>query len=209
MVIYFRLCAMSYSQVKTLASVKEAFGLVTKEGLRFLPQIDPIEPSETLRNFLEYSLPVALATGSEKARSELIISPVLMEVRQILQQRISFFSGEDFTVDETVGLNGTCDFLLSRSTELIDIEAPVFILVEAKQADLKSGLGQCAAEMVAAQRFNLNKGQSISTVYGCVSNGTQWRFMQLQAKVLTVDLNDYPLPPIAQILALLAWMAEN
>ena len=62
-----------------------------------------------------------------------------MEVRQILQQRISFFSGEEFTVDETVGLNGTCDFLLSRSTELIDIEAPVFILVEAKKADLKSG----------------------------------------------------------------------
>jgi hypothetical protein len=177
--------------------------------LRFLPQVDPIEPSETLRNFLEYSLPVALATGSEKARPELIISPVLREVRQILQQRISFFSGEDFTVDETVGLNGTCDFLLSRSTELIDIEAPVFILVEAKKADLKSGLGQCAAEMVAAQRFNLNKGQSISTVYGCVSNGTQWRFMQLQAKVLTVDLNDYPLPPVAQILGLLAWMAEN
>ncbi|MBC7515251.1 MAG: hypothetical protein H7237_02250 [Alkalinema sp. FL-bin-369] len=200
---------MSYSQFKTLSSVKEAFGLVTKEGLRFLPQVDPIEPSETLRNFLEYSLPVALATGSEKARSELIISPVLMEVRQILQQRISFFSGEEFTVDETVGLNGTCDFLLSRSTELIDIEAPVFILVEAKKADLKSGLGQCAAEMVAAQRFNLNKGQSISTIYGCVSNGTQWRFMQLQAKVLTVYLNDYPLPPVAQILALLAWMAEN
>ena len=200
---------MSYSQFKTLSSVKEAFGLVTKEGLRFLPQVDPIEPSETLRNFLEYSLPVALATGSEKARSELIISPVLMEVRQILQQRISFFSGEEFTVDETVGLNGTCDFLLSRSTELIDIEAPVFILVEAKKADLKSGLGQCAAEMVAAQRFNLNKGQSISTIYCCVSNGTQWRFMQLQAKVLTVDLNDYPLPPVAQILALLAWMAEN
>jgi hypothetical protein len=200
---------MSYSQFKTLASVKEAFGLVTQEGIRFLPQLDPIEPSETLKNFLEYSLPVALATGSEKARSELIITPVLMEVRQILQQRISFFSGEDFTVDETVGLNGTCDFLLSRSTELIDIEAPVFILVEAKKADLKSGLGQCAAEMVAAQRFNLNKGQPISTVYGCVSNGTQWRLMQLQEKVLTVDLNDYPLPPVNQILAFLAWMAEH
>ncbi len=200
---------MSYSQFKTLASVKEAFGLVTQEGIRFLPHLDPIEPSDTLKNFLDYSLPVALATGSEKARSELIITPVLMEVRQILQQRISFFSGEEFTVDETVGLNGTCDFLLSRSTELIDIEAPVFILVEAKKADLKSGLGQCAAEMVAAQRFNLNKGQPILTVYGCVSNGTQWRFMQLQEKVLTVDLNDYPLPPVAQILAFLAWMAEN
>lgn len=200
---------MSYSPFKSLASVKEAFGLVTKEGIRFLPALDPIEPSDTLKNFLDYSLPVALATGSEKARSELIISPVLMEVRQILQQRISFFSGEEFTVDESVGLNGTCDFLLSRSIELIDIEAPVFILVEAKKADIKSGLGQCAAEMVAAQRFNLSKNQPIPTIYGCVSNGTQWRFMQLQEKVLTVDLNDYPLPPVAQILAFLAWMAEN
>ncbi len=77
-----------------------------------------------------------------------------MEVRKILKQRISFFSGEEFNVDESVGLNGTCDFSLSRSRELIDIEAPVFILVEAKKGDLKSGLVQCAAEMVAAQRFN-------------------------------------------------------
>jgi hypothetical protein len=200
---------MAYSQFKTLASVKEAFGLVTREGVRFLPQLAPIAPSTTLASFLDYSLPVATATGSEKARSELIISPVLLEVRQILQQRISFFSGEDFTVDESVGLNGTCDFLLSRSTELIDIEAPVFILVEAKKADLKSGLGQCAAGMVAAQRFNQMKGQEIATIYGCVSSGTQWRFMQLQAHVLTIDLHDYPLPPVDEILALLVWMAEN
>jgi hypothetical protein len=200
---------MSYSQFKTLASVKEAFGLTTKEGVRFLPDLAPIEPSLTLRNFLDYSLPVALATGSEKARSELIISPVLLEVRQILEQRISFFSGEDFTVDESVGLNGICDFLLSRSTELIDIEAPVFILVEAKKADLKSGLGQCAAEMVAAQRFNQKKGAEIPTIYGCVSNGTQWRFMQLQDTTVSIDLSDYPLPPVGQILAFLAWMAEN
>jgi hypothetical protein len=80
---------MSYRQFKSLATVKEAFGLVTKEGIRFLPALEPIEPSDTLKNFLDYSLPVALATGSEKARSELIITPVLMEVRQILQQRIS------------------------------------------------------------------------------------------------------------------------
>jgi hypothetical protein len=200
---------MAYSQFKTLASVKEAFGLVTQEGIRFLPEVLAIEPSETLRSFLADSLPVAIATGSEKARSELIISPVLMEVRKILRQQISFFSGEEFNVDESVGLNGTCDFLLSRSTELIDIEAPVFILVEAKKADLKLGLGQCAAEMVAAQRFNQKKGLLIPAVYGCVSSGTQWRFMRLIDNCLTVDLNDYPLPPVAQILGFLAWMAEN
>jgi hypothetical protein len=200
---------MAYSQFKTLASVKEAFGLVTQEGIRFLPEVSAIEPSETLRNFLADSLPVAIATGSEKARSELIISPVLMEVRKILHQQISYFSGEEFNVDESVGLNGTCDFLLSRSTELIDIEAPVFILVEAKKADLKLGLGQCAAEMVAAQRFNQKKGQLIPAIYGCVSSGTQWRFMRLINNCLTVDLNDYPLPPVEQILSFLVWMAEN
>lgn len=158
---------------------------------------------------MAYSLPVATATGSDKARSELIISPVLLEVRQILEQQISFFSGEEFNVDESVGLNGTCDFLLSRSMELIEIEAPVFILVEAKKADLQSGLGQCAVEMVTAQRFNEKKEQAISTIYDCVSNGTQWRFMQLQHHLLTIDLYDYPLPPVGQILAFLAWIAEN
>ncbi|MEO1509868.1 MAG: hypothetical protein AAFU84_19695, partial [Cyanobacteria bacterium J06633_23] len=83
------------------------------------------------------------------------------------------------------------------------------VRAEAKKADLKSGLGQCAAEMIAAQRFNQKKEQPISTIYGCVSNGTQWRFMQLQEQQLTIDLNDYPLPPVGQILAFLAWMAEN
>jgi hypothetical protein len=149
---------MSYSQFKSLASVKEAFGLTTKEGGRFLPNIPSIDPSPTLSNFLEYGLPVAVATGSEKARSELIITPVLMEVRQILKQQISFFSGEEFTVDESLGLNGICDFLLSRSIEQVDIEAPVFVLVEAKKGDLKAGLGQCVAEMVAAQQFNQKPG---------------------------------------------------
>lgn len=163
---------MAYCQFKTLTSVKEAFALTTREGVRFLPDLKPIPPSTTLQSFLDRSLPVAIATGSEKARSELIISPVLLEVRQILNRQVSLFSGEEFTVDESVGLNGTCDFLLSRSAALIEIEAPIFMLVEAKKADLKSGLGQCAAEMVVAQRFSQQKGRVIPTIYGCVSSCT-------------------------------------
>jgi hypothetical protein len=200
---------MPYSQFKTLKSIKESFGIETREGIRFIPDCSAIQVSETLKNFLAYSLPVAVATGTEKARSELIISPILLEVRQILGQSISFFSGEEFNVDESVGLNGVCDFLLSRSPELIEIEAPVFILVEAKKADLKTGLGQCAAEMIAAQRFNAQQGCDINTVYGCVSSGTQWRFLKLEEKRLTIDLNDYPVLPVENLLADLVWMAEN
>jgi hypothetical protein len=200
---------MSYSQFKTLSSVLDTFGLDTEEGVRFFPDLDPISPSETLKNVLKESLPLAIATGSEKARSEFIISPVLLEVRHILNHQISLFSGEDFNVDESLGLNGTCDFLLSRSPKLIEIQAPIFVLVEAKKSDLKLGLGQCAAEMVAAQRFNQNKGKSIPCIYGCISNGTQWRFLKLNDRLLTIDFSDYPLPPVEQILAFLVWIAQN
>jgi hypothetical protein len=200
---------MSYSQFKNLSSVKEAFGITTKEGVRFLPELPPLIPSQMLQNYIEMGLPIATATGSEKVRSELLISPILLEVRQILHQQIGFFSGEEFTVDESVGLNGVCDFLLSRSPALIEIEAPVFTLVEAKKADLRLGLGQCAAEMIAAQRFNQMKGKAIEVIYGAVSSGTQWRFMQLIEKELTIDVTDYPLLPVGQILAYLVWMFKE
>ncbi len=200
---------MSYSEFTTILKVKAAFGLTTIEGPRFLPQITPIAPSATLTDFLANSLPVAVATGSEKARSEMIITPVLLEVRKILQEKISLFSGEDFTVDYKQGLNGICDFLISRSSEMLEIEAPAVAVVEAKKADLKTGIGQCIAEMVAMQKFNEAKGKPISVVYGSVSNGTQWRFLKLEEKTVSLDLNDYALVPLEQILGMLVWMVQD
>ena len=200
---------MSYSEFTTILKVKQAFGLTTIEGPRFLPEITPIAPSATLTDFLANSLPVAVATGSEKARSEMIITPVLLEVRKILQDKISLFSGEDFTVDFKQGLNGICNFLISRSSEMLEIEAPAVAVVEAKKADLKTGIGQCIAEMVAMQKFNEAKGKPISVVYGSVSNGTQWRFLKLEEKTVFLDLNDYALVPLEQILGMLVWMVQD
>lgn len=200
---------MSYSEFTSIIKVKQAFGLTTVEGPRFLPQITPIDPSATLIDFLANSLPVAVATGSEKARSEMIITPVLLEVRKILQQNISLFSGEDFTVDYESGLNGICDYLISRSPEMLEIEAPAVAVVEAKKADLKTGIGQCVAEMVAMQKFNEAKGKPISVIYGSVSNGTQWRFLKLEEKIVSIDLNDYALPPVDEILGMLVWMVRD
>ncbi|MFM7558906.1 hypothetical protein, partial [Cylindrospermopsis raciborskii] len=144
---------MSYSDF-TLKKVKQTFGINTVEDQKFLPQIQPITASRTLTSFLEETLPLAIAMGSEKARSELIISPVLVEVRKILKGRISLFSGVEFNVDNGLGLTGVCDFLLSRSPEQLEIEAPAVIIVEAKKAELNPGIGQCMAEMIGAQKFN-------------------------------------------------------
>ncbi len=200
---------MSYSEFTTILKVKQAFELTTVEGPRFLPPITAIAPSATLTDFLANSLPVAVATGSEKARSSMIITPVLLEIRKILQQSISLFSGEDFTVDYKTGLNGICDYLISRSSEMLEIEAPAVAVVEAKKADLKTGIGQCVAEMVAMQKFNEAKGKPISVIYGSVSSGTQWRFLKLEAKIVSIDLNDYALPPVDEILGMLVWMLRD
>ncbi|HAX79685.1 MAG TPA: hypothetical protein DCY88_28590 [Cyanobacteria bacterium UBA11372] len=200
---------MPYSDFNSIRKVKQAFGLKTIEGVVFIPELNLISPSATLTAFLEESLPLAVATGSEKARSELIISPVLLEVRKILQRQVSLFSGEDFTVDPAAGLSGVCDFLISRSPELLEIEAPAVVIVEAKKADLKLGIGQCIAEMVAAQRFNEANEQPIRCIYGSVTSGTQWRFLKLQDRTVTIDLTDYPLPPIDLILAILVWMVQD
>ena len=199
---------MPYSQFTNISKTKEAFGLKTKEGGRFIPPTEPIEPSATLTAYLEESLPLA-ASASEKARSEGIIYPVLLEVRRILNREISLFSGEDFTIDESIGLNGKCDFLLSRSPEVLEIEAPAIVIVEAKKADLRTGFGQCMAEMVAAQRFNAAKNRPVSVIYGSITSGTQWRFLKLEENIVTIDLMEYPLTPVDEILGILVWMVEN
>jgi hypothetical protein len=133
-----------------------------------------------LADTLEHYLPWAIAVGSEKARSEMIVAPVLLEVKRILESKISVFSGRDFTVDKRVGLNGICDFLISRSPEQLEIEAPAIVLVEAKRDNLNSGLGQCMAEMIVAQRFNERNNIVAPTVYGATTSGTAWRFLKLE-----------------------------
>ena len=186
----------------SLSRVKRELNLKIVENKRFFPEFAPIEPSFYLKEALNEGLPLAIATGSEKARSELIISPILVEVRKILERKISFFSGEDFTVAPELDFTGVCDFLISRSPEQVFIEAPAVVIIEAKKGDLKPGLGQCAAEMVAAQIFNQQNNIPITRIYGSVTSGTAWRFLKLEGEILNIDLQDYPVPPVEMILGI-------
>ena len=199
---------MPYSQF-TLSKVKEDFHLTMVEGRRFLPpSIEPISPNSRLQIILE-ELPWAIAVDTEKARSEVVINPVLLEVRRILKHQVSVFSGEEFNVDAEAGLNGVCDFLISRSPEQLTVEAPAIVIVEAKKSDIKSGIGQCIAEMVAAQRFNAAKGNPVTSIYGVITSGTLWRFLKLEEQTVSIDLFDYSLPPVEQILGFLLWMVQE
>lgn len=144
---------MPYSKF-TIAKAVEDFQLTIIEGDRFLPEIPPVTPTPLLRDILQETIPWAIAVSSEKARSEGIINPVLLEVKRQLKGQISVFSGEEFNVEPQAELNGYVDFLLSRSPEQLFVKAPAVMLVEAKKEDLKPALGQCLAEMVAAIQFH-------------------------------------------------------
>ena len=199
---------MPYSKF-TLSKAVDDFHLTIIEGGRFLPETTPITPTPLLQEILKETLPWAIAVSSEKARSEGIINPVLLEVRRQLKGQISVFSGEEFNVEPEAELSGYCDFLLSRSREQLFIKAPAVVIVEAKKEDLKPALGQCLAEMVAAQRFNKQKQQPIPAIYGTVTSGTVWRLLKLEEQTVTIDLTDYPLPPVDQILGILVWMVQE
>jgi hypothetical protein len=104
--------------------------------------------------YLQNNIPLAQAISTKKAKSEMIIAPVLIEVRRLLDNKISLFSGIDFNVDIEQGLNRFCDFLISLSSQQLYVKSPIVALVEAKNDNLKQGLAQCIAEMIAANKLN-------------------------------------------------------
>jgi len=198
---------MAYSDF-SLRKAKLEFNLTIIEQTTFLPDIQPQQPSAYLTLSLDKHLPLALAVNTEKARSEMLICPILLEVKDICSKEISLFSGNEFTVDPSVGLNGVCDFLISRSSEQLFIEAPAVVIVEAKREDLNGGLGQCVASMVAAQRFNEQNSSSVKAIYGTVTTGDRWKFLQLEAQTVTIGLSEYTIPPVDQILGILvSWIS--
>jgi len=83
------------------------------------------------------------------------------------------------------------------------------VIVEAKKESLNGGLGQCIAEMVAAWKFNQSNGKPLPTIYGSVSSGTAWKFLKLEQTQVTIDLTEYPLPPVDLILSFLVWMVQE
>ncbi len=201
---------MSYSEF-SLTKVKEKFQLKTVEKVGIFSDVPELSASNLLLDILTYNQPIAIGSNSEKARSELIIAPILVDLRRQLHEQINLFSGVDFTVDETQGLSGICDFIITKSPEILAVTAPVITVVEAKKENINAGLGQCAAEMIAAQIFNEQSQEKlrenmtdIKEIYGVVTTGSIWQFLKLQEQTLSIDLQEYYLKDINKILGILA-----
>lgn len=195
---------MSYSDFKTIDRAVATLELTVEDIPHLFAQIQPVEPSQRLKETLDETLDLASSISTEKARSELIITPILLEVRRRFDYKIGYFSGNTFNIDETKSLTGAVDFLLSASGNQSLITAPVLTLVEAKDNDIRIGLGQCVAQMFAAQVFNNRSGSEKLTIYGAVSTGTNWKFLTLDNNVVKIDFTEYFITQLDRILGILS-----
>jgi hypothetical protein len=198
---------MAYNNF-TLETVTHQFDLQLSAA-PFCHNLPEVPPSAAFAAIFAEWFPIAQQARSEKAKSELLVSPVLLEVRKLAHQAVELFSGEEFSVDRERGLNGFCDFLLSRSQVPYIVEAPVVMVVEAKKGELDLGLGQCVAEMVAAQLFNEQAGRAMPVIYGSVTSGKLWQFLKLEGQRVTIDVNEYQITPVERILGILTWMVDG
>ncbi len=196
---------MSYSDF-TLKKVKSEFSLTTYENISLFSTLQRVEISDYLTKTLQRNVPLALSINTEKARSELIIINILLEIKEISIHEISLFSGVDFTVDKERGLNGYCDYIISGTSEQFYVETPVICIVEAKNENIVSGLGQCIAEMVASKLYNEQENTPLSCLYGAVTIGDEWKFIKLEADKVYIDKDTYYINDIGKIIAILLKM---
>lgn len=185
----------------TLTDLQTKFGITNKVKSLFDAQtIIPFHPSTFLLEQLKEA--ASLPIRSEKARSELILTPILLELRKRNDYFFTIYSGDQLNVDKASGLVGECDFILSKETHSFSINTPILTIVEAKKQDVELGINQCAAQLYGAYLFNQQSNTPLTKVYGCVTTADSWKFLLLEDKVVTIDRDTYYKNELSQILGI-------
>jgi hypothetical protein len=186
---------MAYSDF-TLSTLQQRFDL-THQRKRLFGEIKPLAPSEWLINALKIA--EELPIRSEKAKSELIVMPILLELRTQNNKQFTIYSGENLVADSEKGLNGECDFILTKDTRSFEIQAPILQVIEAKKNDVENGIAQCAAQLLGARIYNSKQQIDFPTLHGCITTGDDWLFIQLEQQ-LFIDTRKFYLGNLEQLL---------
>ena len=170
---------------------------------------EPFPVREDFAAFIRDGVALAVANSTEKARSEFIIAPVLLELRRSTGGRFALFSGVDWDADASRGLNGYCDFIITHGESQHVLGSPFVAIAEAKNDLIRTGLGQCIAAMYGAQLVNQQAGAGVETVFGVVSTGSAWKFLQLRGNDLTIDASEYYIDNLPKIMGILRRIVTN
>jgi hypothetical protein len=188
---------MAYSDF-TLDDLERKFGIKNTKSKLF-KDIILIEPSQRLKEDLE--LAAELPLRSEKAKSESIVLPLLIELRRINNKYFTIYSGENLNGDEVNGLKGECDFILAKDVNSYSMNYPIMQVVGAKKNDIEEGIKQCAAQLLGAKKFNESKGIQLEKLYGCATTGDDWIFIALTHEIC-IDTRKYYLTDIEELLGI-------
>lgn len=169
--------------------------------------ITPVEPSEWLKETMEITADLPIKT--EKARTEFILMPILLELRKRTDRMFTIYSGEYFNVEPREGLAGPSDIILSMGAESYSISSPVMSIVQAYKNNLDLGLGKCVAQMIAADIFNEREDNQITTIYGCVTTGEQWLFLRLEGDTIQIHPHRFFLNELTDIIGMFQSMLDN
>ena len=195
---------MAYSDF-TPERLRTDFG-VSFTGGNLFPQVVPIAPSPWLVEALERANSIGF--GSEKSRSERLVTPLLLELAKRNEHQFAILSGAYLDVDPAKGLNGECDFIFSFTRLQDFVLAPVFCITEAIKQDVEQGTAQCAAQLVGAARLNERDKKPISVLYGCSTTGIEWRFLSFANNVFTLDETRYLISDPGKLLGILQHIVE-
>ena len=199
---------MPYSQYSTLRAVKKQLGITVVNQALFVETI-PTEPSSWLVETLKRTLKQRVGYFSEKSRSEAIVFPVLVEIKSRNEGEFTLYSGAILEADKEKGLNGECDFILGLSKQNIELEAPIFCIVEAKDNDLELGLPQCIAQMAGAKIYNEQDGTLLPYIFGGVTTGESWLFLKLVDNIAYVDTRQYYIEKLDDLLGVLELITQQ
>ena len=195
---------MAYSDF-TARDLTQKFGIKFRAENLF-PNVNAISPTAWLLEALERGK--ALGFGSEKSRSERLVTPLLLELSDLNQHRFAIYSGMNLDVDEALGLKGECDFIFSFSRIQDFVTAPIFCITEAKKQDLEQGTIQCAAQLIGAKKLNELEAHDFPTLYGCSTTGIEWRFLKYAGNEIVIDEERYLISDLPQLLGVLQTIVQ-
>lgn len=183
----------------TLDDLRNKFG-IENEIKSFFKDIKEQEPSGWLKMVLEINS--KMPTKTEKAKSEYIIAPILTSLVEMNNSIFTVYSGETLTGDKDKGLYGECDFILAKNVNTFDVRLPILCLFNAKKGDIDLGIVQCSAQMVGIKFFNEKNKVKLDTIYGCVTNANEWKFLKLQGNTIFIDTESFFIKELDKILGI-------
>jgi hypothetical protein len=196
--------SFSFEDIENKLGVNQVTGTLFANAI-----ISNVEVSERIQAQVNMAFRTALTT--EKAISERLISPILLELQMLNEGEIEVFSGENLIGDKKIGLNGECDFIIARAPGSKYLKAPIISITEAKKGDIDNAasLAQNVAQMIGARYFNQQRNTNIDTIYGSVTSGMEWLFLKLEGNTITIDTKRYSANQLQELLNILNFIVKK